>query len=57
MSTTSNRQNPAADPGAGPRPDAQPEPSGGIEGGTVLVGLIVGSGLVLMVLKLLGLLG
>ena len=57
MSTTSNREESAAGTGSEPRPELAPERSGGIEGGTILVGVILVAGLVLMALKLAGVLG
>jgi hypothetical protein len=53
MSTTSDREHPAA--GHGPEP--VPGRPGGVEGGAILVGVILAMGVVLMVLKLAGVLG
>ena len=53
MAATPDRKKPAAEPGSDPTPGR----SGGVEGGTILVGLILGAGLILMVLKLAGVLG
>ena len=57
MSSTSDRENSPKVAGSESRPEPAPEQSGGVEGGTILVGVILAAGLVLLVLKLAGVLG